>query len=45
MGFEIKNQHRLLKRQFRSFPEIAAMNDEHWLAFVNVVNETYHQDK
>ena len=43
MSSEIKNQHRLLKRQFRSFPEIAAMNDEHWLAFVNVVNETYHQ--
>ena len=43
MSSEIKNQHRLLKRQFRGFPEIAAMNDEHWLAFVNVVNETYHQ--
>ncbi len=43
MGFEIKNQHRLLKRQFRNLPEMAAMNAEHWLAFVNVVNETYQQ--
>jgi len=36
-------QHRLLKRQLRNFPEISSMNAEHWAAFMNVVNDTYHQ--
>jgi len=43
MSFEINNQHRLLKRQLKNFPDMSAMNANHWLAFINVVNETYHQ--
>ncbi|WP_114638738.1 PAS domain-containing protein [Polynucleobacter necessarius] len=40
---EIQNQHRLLKRQLRNFPEISALNADHWMTFLNVVNETYQQ--
>ncbi|QWD89996.1 bifunctional diguanylate cyclase/phosphodiesterase [Polynucleobacter sp. MWH-Braz-FAM2G] len=43
MSFEINNQHRLLKRQLRNFPDIPDLNSEQCLALLNVVNETYHQ--
>lgn len=43
MATEKSNQHRLLRRQLRGFPEISAMNPDHWIAFLDVVNETYQQ--
>ena len=43
MSLPIQNYHRLLKRQLQKYPHSSAMSDDHWEAFINVINETYLQ--